>query len=260
MTTYPSSGYFDSDGLQIYYETYGQGKPIILVHGGAYDLKLNWVDTGWVKVLQSVRSVIAIDCRGHGKSDKPHDQKVYSYSKMARDVLHVMDHLNIAKTDLFGYSMGAFMASYLLGHKKERFTSVIMGGVGDETEGSQNAHLLAEDLRAKDPSQITDLMGKIIRDFVDSNPNNDREAMALCLPQLWTEGDAIQLGGVGLANVDIPVLIINGEHDYPMVNHDQKLADTIPGAQLIRIPNTNHMTVIPDPRFKEEVLKFLKQQ
>jgi pimeloyl-ACP methyl ester carboxylesterase len=260
MTIYPSSGYFDSDGLQIYYETFGQGKPIILVHGWGSDLNRNWMEIGWVKALQSVRSVIALDCRGHGQSDKPYDKKVYSYCSMARDVLHVMDHLNIEKTDLFGYSMGACIAVYLLGHKRERFTSVIMGGIGDETDASQDAGVIADALRVKDPSKITNVLGRAYRAYVDSNPNNDREALALSALQMWPEGYPIQLGGVGLANVDIPVLIINGENDYPYVKSDQKLADTIPGAQLIRIPNTDHLTVMIDPRFKEEVLNFLKQQ
>ena len=76
MTIYPSSGCFDSDGLQIYYETFGQGKPIILVHGWGSDLKLNWVEIGWVKALQSVRNIIALDCRGHGQSDKPYVKKL----------------------------------------------------------------------------------------------------------------------------------------------------------------------------------------
>ena len=260
MTIYPSSGCFDSDGLQIYYETFGQGKPIILVHGWGSDLKLNWVEIGWVKALQSVRNIIALDCRGHGQSDKPYVKKLYSYSSMAQDVLRVMDHLNIEKADLFGYSMGACMAVYLLGHYRERFTSVIMGGIGDETDESQDASFIANALRAQDPSKIKNLLGRGYRAYIDLNPNNDREALALSALQMWPEGYPIQLGGVELANVDIPVLIINGENDYPYVESDQKLADTIPGAQLIRIPNRDHLTVLSDPGFKEEVVKFLKRQ
>ena len=179
---------------------------------------------------------------------------------MAQDVLRVMDHLNIEKADLFGYSMGACMAVYLLGHYRERFTSVIMGGIGDETDESQDASFIANALRAQDPSKIKNLLGRGYRAYIDLNPNNDREALALSALQMWPEGYPIQLGGVELANVDIPVLIINGENDYPYVESDQKLADTIPGAQLIRIPNRDHLTVLSDPGFKEEVVKFLKRQ
>ncbi|MFW9939568.1 MAG: alpha/beta fold hydrolase [Candidatus Thorarchaeota archaeon] len=252
--------YAISEGLQIYYETFGHGKPILLIHGWGSDLKHNWVDTGWVKDLQSERRVITLDCRGHGRSDKPHDQKVYSYSIMARDVLNLMDHLNIAKTDIFGYSMGAFMTIHLLGHNQERFNSVIMGGIGEETEESKDAGYIADALRAKDPSQITNQFGRALRAFIDLNPNNDREALALSALQMWPEGYPIQIGGVGLADVDIPVLIINGEDDEPYVRTDQKLANTIPSAKLVRIPNKNHFSVIIDPHFKKEILRFLQYQ
>jgi pimeloyl-ACP methyl ester carboxylesterase len=252
--------YFSSDGMQIYYETFGIGKPIILVHGWGSDLKQSWIESGWVKVLQSIRMVIAMDCRGHGQSEKPYDQKVYSYSSMAQDVLHLMEHLNIVRADIFGYSMGAFMAVYLLGHHRERFTSMILGGIGDETEESKDAGFIADALMAKNILQITNPIGRGFRDYVDSNPNNDREALALSALQMWPEGYPVQLGGVGLASVDIPVIIINGEDDYPYVKSDQKLADAIPDARLVRIPNRNHLNVVSDQKFKKEVLEFLKRQ
>lgn len=92
-----SSGFFESDRLQIHYEIFGKGKPIILVHGWGVDLNRNWVTNGWVEALRSVRQVVALDCRGHGRSSKPHDRAVYSYATMARDVLHLMDHLKIPR-------------------------------------------------------------------------------------------------------------------------------------------------------------------
>lgn len=252
--------FFPSDGIQIYYETFGKGKPLILIHGWGSDINHGWVETGWVKPLQSIRRVIAMDCRGHGQSEKPHDQKVYSYSTMARDVLNLMDHLNITKADVFGYSMGAFMAVFLLGHHRERFSSMILGGIGDETEESKDARFIAEALRAEDISHITTRLGRAYRDYVDSNLNNDREALALSALQMWPEGYPIQLGGDDLVKVDIPVIIINGENDFPYVESDRKLADAISGARLVRIPYKNHLNVVEDERFKKEVLEFLKRQ
>lgn len=258
MTTDHSSGFFESDGFQIYFEIFGEGKPIILVHGWGSDLKHNWVDTGWIETLQSVRQVIALDCRGHGQSDKSYDQKVYSYNIMARDVLHLMDHLNIEKADLFGYSMGAFMIIHLLGHNREKLSSVIMGGIGDETEESKDAQFIADALLAKDPSQITNPLGRMYRRFVESNPNNDLEALAWSALQMWSEGYPVQIGGAGLDDVDIPVLIINGEKDYPYVESDEKLAKAIPGSKLVRIPRKDHLTMVNSRQFKKEVLTFLK--
>jgi pimeloyl-ACP methyl ester carboxylesterase len=260
-TTIAPSGFFNSDGLKIHYETFGEGKPIVLVHGWGADVKRNWVDTGWVEALQPVRRVVALDCRGHGQSDKPHDPELYSYGTMARDVLHLMDHLGVAKADLFGYSMGAMMGVYLLGHDRERFTSVIMGGIGDETKESRDACItIAYALMARDPSQITDPLGQAYRAYAESNPNNDLEALAWSALRIWPEGYPVQVGGAGLADVDVPVLIVNGEDDHPYVETDEKLAAAIPGAKLVTIPDTNHLSVVPDPRFKEEALAFLEQQ
>jgi len=249
---YATSGFFESNGLKIYYETFGQGKPIILIHGWSINIKINWIDARWVKALTPIRWVIALDCRGHGQSDKPHDQGAYSYKIMAQDVLNLMDHLNIDKADIFGYSMGAMIAVHLLGHHKERIISAILGGAGnDATDLLQ----IADALLAEDPSQISYPIGKAFRSFVELDPNNDLKALALI--QTMPEATFSLVGGVGLADVNIPVLIINGENDDLMESVDD-LAATIPGAKLILIENRNHLTVIPAKRFKKEVLSFLE--
>jgi len=246
------SEFFSSDGLKIHYKSYGQGKPIILIHGWSSNIKGNWVDTKWVEALTPIRRVIALDCRGHGQSGKPHDQEAYSYKNMAQDVLNLMDHLNIIKADIFGYSMGAMIAVHLLGHHSERITSGILGGIGDD---AQDGHQIANALLAEDSSQISNPAGKAFRSFAELDPNNDLKALALIahIP----ENTFIQVGGAGLAKVKLPILIINGENDDLIMNVDE-LAATIPGAKLILIHRRNHLSVIPDRRFKKEILSFLE--
>lgn len=251
----PTSGFFDSNGLKIHYEIIGQGKPIILIHGWASDIKRNWGGTGWVKSLTPIRRVIALDCRGHGLSDKGYNQEAYSYNNMAQDVLNLMDHLGIFKADIFGYSMGAYIALYLLGHYKERFTSVILGGIGDEVI---DEHSIANALLAEDPSQITDPEGKGYRLFAQLDPNNDFKALALSILQIAPESyPIIELGGTGLTEIELPVLIINGEKDTANGTQLDELIAAIPSAKLILIPNRDHISVVPDRRFKKEVLIFL---
>ena len=191
--TVAPSGFFDSDGVKIHYETFGQGKPIVLVHGFAGNLDGNWVRTGWVETLEPVRWVVALDCRGHGQSDKPHDPDAYGAENMAQDVLRLMDHLNIDKADLFGYSMGAGIATYLLAHHRERFTSVIVGGIGNIflLTGVEFGRIIADALLAKDPSQITNLVAKVFRAFAELDPNNDLEALAACALRLGSPSTAL---------------------------------------------------------------------
>ncbi len=256
-----TSGFANSDGHEIYYEVYGEGEPIILVHGWSSSILYNWKLTGWIAALQSVRQVIALDIRGHGESDKPYEQEAYSYAAMAQDVLSVMDHLDIARADLLGYSLGACSGVHLLGHNQERFNSVIMMGIGDEDEESiASAPVIAEALRAENLSQISNPEGRLYRILATIDPRNDMEALALAALQMWPEGFPLEIGGPGLSDVDIPVLIINGENDVPYVYTDQDLAAAIPDAMLVEIPDSGHYAVPFDPRFKDEVLNFLADQ
>lgn len=250
------SGSFDSDGVMVHYETFGEGKPIVLVHGFAANLKVNWVATNWVETLQPVRRVIALDCRGHGESDKPHNPEAYGGENMSGDVLRLMDHLHVAEADLFGYSMGAGIAAYLLAHHRDRFTSVVMGGIGNifQATRGEGAQVIADALLAEDPATITNPVAAAFRAFAELNPDNDLRALAACARRARQPMDPADFAGV-----DIPVLIVDGEDDV-LATNPEELAAAIPGARLVMIPNRDHLTVVPDPRFKEEVLAFLEAQ
>ena len=113
---------FESSGAKIHYIDEGAGPPILLVHGFASNIEGNWRATGIIAALTGAgRRVIALDCRGHGESDKPHDPKAYGVNVMANDAIALLDHLGITKTDLMGYSMGGYIATSLLLEHPERF-------------------------------------------------------------------------------------------------------------------------------------------
>ncbi|HZV02336.1 MAG TPA: alpha/beta hydrolase [Planctomycetota bacterium] len=253
-----ASGSFTSDGLHIHYETMGKGKPIVLVHGWGVSAKRNWVDTGWVKALSPLRRVITIDCRGHGESDKPHEQARYGYAAMAGDIVRLLDHLGVERADYLGYSMGAFMGAHLLGHERGRFTAMVLAGIGDETDETKDATFIAQALRAKDRSRISSALGLGYRLFVEADPRNDLEALAVAALQMWPEGYPLELGGPDLAKVDIPVLIVNGSNDH-YAESNKKLSDAIHGARAIEIRGADHLSLVDDSRFKDEVSRFLKR-
>jgi len=252
LATVAPSGFFDSNGVKIHYETFGEGRPIVLVHGFPISFELNWVGTKWVEPLQSVRRVIGLDCRGFGDSDKPHDAEAYGTENMAGDVLRLMDYLSIDKADLFGYSMGAMISAHLLIHHSERFTTVILGGAGDLFDPGREEQMRksADYLLIDDPSQITDPFGKTFRTIADSVPSNDRLALAACAQRLFERVEPADFAGV-----NIPVLFISGADD----TSPAAMAAATPGSKLVLIPDTNHFTVIPDQRFKDAVVAFLKE-
>jgi pimeloyl-ACP methyl ester carboxylesterase len=246
--------------MRIHYEVVGQGHPLVLVHGWGASARRNWVDLGWVDVLAPVRRLVLLDVRGHGRSEAAAVPAEYGYAAMGGDVLQVMDELAISKADLFGYSMGAFIGVSLLGRLPDRFSSMVLGGIGEETEASAAACvLIAASLRVEDPAEIDDPLGRAYRRYVDADPENDRAALAIAALQMWPEGHPLALGGPGLADVDIPVLIVDGTDDHPYVDTAMDLAAAIPGAELVTIPGTDHHTVVGDPRFKDAVLAFLQR-
>ena len=254
----PSSGFVNSNGLKIFFQRFGQGSPLILVHGWGADTKSNWIDSGWVEVLQAHRTVISIDVRGHGKSDKPHALDPYSYRAMSQDVLAVLDAHEIKKSDFMGYSMGSFMGAYLLGHYPERFTSMILGGIGDETELSAAVGIvIAEALRASDPSSINNPLGLGVRRYVESNSDNDLESLAFSALKMWPEGYPIKIAGPNIKAARFPVLIVNGENDHPYVDSADRFAKALPNGKHIRLPGVDHLTTVSDERFKNLVVEFL---
>ena len=243
---------FASGGVNIHYEVFGEGRPIVLVHGFAADLQRNWVAASWTETLSPLRRVIALDCRGHGKSDKPHDPSAYG-DAMVDDVIGLMDHLGLDTTDLFGYSMGGRISLQLLARYPERFTSAVLGGVGrllshDDGRGEAiRAALLAEDRES-----IADSVAKGFRAFAEAT-GADREALA-AVRAAWRSLDVD-----ALRRVSIPVLVVVGENDT-LVGSGEEIARAFPNGRYLTIPDRDHLTVVPDPRFKEAVVSFLRAQ
>jgi pimeloyl-ACP methyl ester carboxylesterase len=246
-----SRGTLDSNGVPIHYEVYRRGEPIVLVHGFASSIDGNWASTGWIDTLTPIRQVIALDCRGHGLSGKPREAQAYSGNEMVNDVIRLMDHLKIGKADLFGYSMGSAISLRALVLHPDRFRSVVLGGIGDmlaHSEGGRSNVVKA--LLADDPATISDPLAKGFRVFAEAN-KNDLKALAA-----YQQASREPLKRHQLAGVSLPVLVVNGERD-DLVGSPDKLVSAISGAQLTRIPDRDHLTVVPDQRFKEAVVRFL---
>src|SRR5215510_2676685 len=112
---------FKNGDVEIAYLDAGVGEPIVLVHGFASTNEANWVQPGWV---------IALDNRGHGASSKLYDAAAYHSVAMAGDVSALLDHLQIERADIMGYSMGARITAFLAVKHAERVRSAILGGLG----------------------------------------------------------------------------------------------------------------------------------
>ncbi|MEP6839270.1 MAG: alpha/beta fold hydrolase [Bradyrhizobium sp.] len=246
---------FQNGAVEIAYLDEGEGDPIILVHGFASSKNVNWVYPTWVSELKKAgRRVIALDNRGHGESAKLYDAAQYEISVMADDVIALMDHLAIERADVMGYSLGSRMTAVLALKAPQRLRSAILGGIGiGLIEGGGPGENVAEALEAPSLEDVTDSIGRTFRAFADQT-RSDRRALSACLRgsrRLMTREEA--------AGIQVPVLIAVGSNDE-IAGSAAALGEIIPGAQVLDIPNRDHMRAVGDKVYKTGVADFLSRR
>ncbi|MCU1391197.1 MAG: hypothetical protein JWL72_4535 [Ilumatobacteraceae bacterium] len=246
-----------SDGLQIAYDDWGSDTsrpPVLLHHGFAANANLNWVLPGVVAALtDSGRRVVALDARGHGRSDHPHDPAFYGEAKMAADVAALADVLGVDEFDLVGYSMGAIVA-LVVGSTEPRVRRLVIGGVGAGVveRGGVDTRALAPDLlqaalRADDPATITDPTAASFRRFAD-HTGADRFALA-------AQAARVHRSPIDLDRITAPTLVLAGRDD-PLAVRPHVLAEAIPGAQLTVIDG-DHLGAVGAPAFAPTIVAFV---
>jgi len=246
---------FRNGAVEIAYLDEGEGEPIVLVHGFASSKNVNWVYPTWVSELRkSGRRVIALDNRGHGESEKLYDIADYSIPIMAGDITALLDHLEIPRADIMGYSLGGRMAAWLALNRPERLRSAILGGIGMAMiEGGGPGENVALALEAPSLEDVTDPVGRTFRAFADQT-RSDRKALAACLRgsrDLMSEEEA--------ARIAVPVLIAVGTRDE-VAGSPHALGDIIPGADVLDIPDRDHMRAVGDKVYKAGVADFLSRR
>ena len=156
---------FDSNGVKIRYVTAGAGEAVVLIHGWMADSSMWGRDSSGntrlnTKNMDGFR-LIALDCRGHGQSDKPHDPAEYG-QEMAADVVRLLDHLGIEAAHLLGYSSGAFIAGWVAANHPGRVLSVVYAGQAPLVAGANAAGTSEVDIFAKAVDEGGDLGSYII--------------------------------------------------------------------------------------------------
>jgi pimeloyl-ACP methyl ester carboxylesterase len=248
---------FTSDGLTLAYDDIaGDGAgTVVLVHGFATNAEENWRRLGWYGAFERRGArVVALDLRGHGRSEKPHDASAYTVASMAADVVGLMDHLGIGRADVMGYSLGARLAATVAAANPGRVTNLVLGGVGARLlaprEVEPGAMTMAQAMRAPDASAISDATLRGFRQFAD-NQGEDRLALAAC-----SEGLAASIGGVDFSAVRAPTLVVAGDRDE-LAGAPDDLAAIIAGAKAVVLPGCDHFGAIPHALFKAAVFDFL---
>ena len=243
---------FNSGGVEIAYETAGEGTPILLIHGFASNARVNWWDTGWVKTLTDAgRCVITIDNRGHGASAKLYDSALYPAAEMAEDARRLLDHLGIGQADVMGYSMGARVSAFLTIAHPDRVRRAVFAGLASRMiTGVGGAEEIARALEAPTPDDVTDMGARGFRIFAEQT-KSDLKALAACI-----RSSRERITVEELATIRFPVLVVAGEKD-DVAGDVETLVKAIPGAVGVTLPNRNHMNAVGDRGYKDAVLAFL---
>jgi pimeloyl-ACP methyl ester carboxylesterase len=242
-----------SDGTDIAYDCMGDGPPIVLIHGFGANRLITWANTNWYQTLtRAEHKLIAIDCRGHGESEKPHDPEDYEEGRMAMDVIAVLAALEIAEFDVMGYSMGAQLAIRLMHDAPGRVRRAVLGGLGENyfRFSKERADIIARALLAKDPSKISDPVAKEFRIFCEK-AGDDLLAMAACIRRPHQIFSAEELHVLPQ-----PVAVVCGAEDN-LIGSPEPLAQAFRDGRLVIIPKRNHHSTVGDRVYKDAVVAFL---
>jgi pimeloyl-ACP methyl ester carboxylesterase len=246
---------FRNGEVEIAYLDEGEGEPIVLVHGFASNKEVNWVNTGWMTTMTRAGfRAIALDNRGHGASSKLYEPAAYHSAIMAEDVRALLDHLQIERADVMGYSMGARIAAFFAVKHPGRVRSLVLGGLGIRlVEGVGLPESIAEALEAPSLADVSGTAERMFRAFAEQTRSN-LKALAACM-----RGSRQELSREQVAGITAPVLVAVGTKD-PVAGSAQALAALIPGARALAIPDRDHMLAVGDKVFKAGVIEFLNQR
>jgi len=265
--------FFDSNGVKIRYVTEGKGEAIVLIHGWMGDSAMWGADLAGNTKLKSVDGfqAIALNCRGHGKSDKPHDVAKYG-TEMAEDVVRLLDHLKIEKAHLIGYSSGSFIAGYVAATHPERVISVVYGGQAPVIAGKVKAGDFSECegfAKAVDEGKG---LGSYIIDITPAGKPKPTEAQANAIAKFMygnKDVKAYALAGVTFKDLAVteeqlkkcqaPILFIHGGNESAHVKNRVAMVHKLLGRGEVKIiEGRDHISTLSKPEFGAAIMAFLQ--
>lgn len=241
------SGYYASfDSTKIYYETRGQGKAVLLVHGFIVDGS-SWERSALLAdLVQKGFKVITADLRGNGKSDKPMVETAYANDAEAKDLIGLMKYLGIGSYDVVGYSRGAIITARLLVLDNHVKHAVLGGMSADFTNPDWPRRLLFYKALSGEP--VKELEG-MVKNVKARGLNTNVLA--------WLQKYQPSTSPAQLGRVQTPVLVISGDRDLDN-GSPKELAALFQKATLVFVPGDhNHTSATKE--FSQAILTFLNQ-
>ena len=266
LTQRTVGAYFDSAGVRLHYTDEGSGPPVILLHGFAVNADLNWRTPGITEKLRQDFRVISLDLRGHGLSGKPHDPNRYGL-EMLRDVLRLMDHLQLERAHVVGYSLGGVIALRLATLYPERLLSLSLLGAGWEApENSAFMKAVPKLVASLQAGKgITPLSGQLGEGR--AKPGWLHTWSVKLLTRYFNDQQALAavILGIGeltfpeseLANLTLPVCAIVGDRD-PMRAGVEALAQRVPSVRFTLVEDADHIALARRQETVQVLRDFLR--
>lgn len=226
--------YADVNGLHMYYETHGEGLPLVALHGGMLSIDLTFRDV--LPALADGRQVIAIDLQGHGRTADIDREPLLSH--LADDVLALLDQLGVAQADFIGFSLGGLVSLTIATTRPERVNRLFLAsthfrqaGYHDEiAKGDMSSSRMPTEqefqswLEAYGPGPdsfwaFSKKLTGVVHSFEDWTPDQLRAITA-------------------------PTLLVVGDNDFIRLSHAEEMRDLLPNAHLAVLPNTRHSEVM----------------
>jgi len=247
-----ASDYAEINGVRVYYEVHGQGRPTVLLHGGSSSIARSFANQ--VGEYSKTRQVIAPERRGHGHTadkDAP-----FSYDDMTSETATLLRRLAVTNADVVGFSDGGIVALMLAIRHPELVRRVVASGANYHPEGLTKGS--RDWLRATKPEDWRDANRAY---YEATSPDGAARwpVFAGKLMRLWLEAptrDELNLEMIG--KVEKPVLIIAGDRDVTTLEHTVEIYRALRRGQLFVVPGTPHDTFELRPEWMNAVvLSFL---
>ena len=244
MPASTTHGLADVHGIKLYFATYGEGAPVILLHGGAGNGD-HWANQ--VKALMSKYQVIVVDARGHGRSTR--GDKPLTYELMADDLLALMDQLKLDQAALVGWSDGGAIGLDLAIRHPERVSKLVAYATNFNLAGTKKGG----------GATFATYFTKCASDYGKLSPTpTEYPGLQAALRPMWRT--LPNYTNEQIASIKVPTLVLDGDHDEIIrADHVKELAKLITGARLVFIPDSSHFALFQQPdAFNKAVLDFLK--
>lgn len=257
-----------ADGMKIAYEdtanTSGAGDPVVLLHGSGLS-RGSWRGLGYIRALRETNRVVALDLRGHGRSDKPHEPSAYGMPLIVGDVIAVLDALQLPAAHIVGYSLGARTGFSLIDAHPDRALSLTsLGGTFRSLAGSVASVFFPgfdDALRGGGMPEFVRLWGDARGRPVDAPTAaaflaNDARALAAYFEQAGSERGVDESR---LAELTTPTLLMAGTEDAGRFADSRLAASIMPNARFVALDGRGHAdTLAPTAPVLAEITRTLR--